>query len=563
MRSSTSSSQVFLLPLSVFALFFASGPLLQLEGLRLMPGDFGDARLNNYFLENIYLWVSGAGNSLWHLSFFWPFPYVGGFSDNLFGSSPPYLAARAFGAEPDTAFQTWFLFAYAVNFGACYYALRTLNLSVLAAACGAAIFTFALPVSSRAGHAQLHYRFGVPLALTMLVFALERKSWSYFLWSAFWLVWQFYCSIYIGVFAAVMMSVMIFVWVVGVVIRKSLHRTTTDFADRFKCALSCITSWNRIHAVQVAVLAALAGLLALLFFPYFVVSQSYGFQRSMDEIASMLPRACSYLLCDTSRIWASDSELFASLPMRHEHQMFFGLSVLALSTYGFVTNLRRGPDLICLLLVAGLFGVGLLTISISGWSLWYIAAQLPLVSAIRAVTRIDLVMLFPLAFLAALGIESLSQFRGRKGALTITLLLALVVVELNAVSPIRSPKEDWRQRLEVKQDLVPADLDKSTVLFFSQNAGLWFEDELDAMWVALRLGRPTLNGYTGNVPAGCTWEFGNNLTEAERRVRAYVKFAGATGGEEDVTELVARIMPVGFPQRNNISAIAVKEDQAD
>lgn len=563
MRTSRPSSLAVLVPLAVFAVFFASGPLLQLEGLRLMPGNIGDARLNNYFLENIYLWLSGAGNSLWHLNFFWPFPYVGGFSDNLFGSSPSYLAARAFGAEPDTAFQIWFLCGYAANFAACYYALRRLKLPVFAAACGAAIFTFALPVAIRGAHAQLHYRFGVPLALTMLVFALERKSWSYFLWSAFWLVWQFYCTIYIGVFTAVMMGVMIFAWVVRAMITDDSDRTNAGWRGRLRSALSCLAGWSRVGAVQVLVLAAFIGLMALLFFPYLVVSQSYGFQRSMDEIASMLPRVYTYWICDASWIWASDNALFASLPMRHEHQMLFGVSVLVLAACGFVIGLRRGPDFIYASLVSGLIGVGLLTISIAGWSLWYIAAQLPLVSAIRAVTRIDLVMLFPLAFLAAVGIESLAQIGGRKGPFILAIVLAVLVLEFYAVSPITSPKADWRQRLEAKQELVPADLDKNAVLFFAQNTGLWFADELDAMWVALRLGRPTLNGYTGNVPAGFKWEFGEDVDEAEQRIRAYAKFSGANMTEADVTELAARILPVGFPPNEEKSAVAARSDQPE
>jgi hypothetical protein len=37
---------------AVFFIAFLMGPVRQLQGLSLMPGDFGDARLNNYFLEN-------------------------------------------------------------------------------------------------------------------------------------------------------------------------------------------------------------------------------------------------------------------------------------------------------------------------------------------------------------------------------------------------------------------------------------------------------------------------------------------------------------------------------
>ena len=47
------------------------------------------------------------------------------------------MIARWVTGELDTAFQIWFLVAYAVNFGAAYYALRRLGASHLASSIGA------------------------------------------------------------------------------------------------------------------------------------------------------------------------------------------------------------------------------------------------------------------------------------------------------------------------------------------------------------------------------------------------------------------------------------------
>jgi len=160
--------------ISIFLLFFFLIPFNQFNYLDLMPGDIGDARLNNYFLENIYLFLRGTSDSLWHLGFFYPFPFTGGFSDNLFGSSPVYLFFRALNIKSDTAFQFWFLAGYLFNFIASYYSFRKLGGRPLAASVGALIFTFALPTTAHTDHAQLHYRFGLPLALTFLVFFFER-----------------------------------------------------------------------------------------------------------------------------------------------------------------------------------------------------------------------------------------------------------------------------------------------------------------------------------------------------------------------------------------------------
>lgn len=57
------------MPLVVFICVFMLIPLAQLDMLVMMPRDIGDARLNNYFPENIYQVLTGATGSLWHLSF--------------------------------------------------------------------------------------------------------------------------------------------------------------------------------------------------------------------------------------------------------------------------------------------------------------------------------------------------------------------------------------------------------------------------------------------------------------------------------------------------------------
>jgi len=60
---------------AAFLLFFFAIPARQLgigleSGIPLMPGDVGDARLNNYFLENIFLFLQGGSESLLNMGFF-------------------------------------------------------------------------------------------------------------------------------------------------------------------------------------------------------------------------------------------------------------------------------------------------------------------------------------------------------------------------------------------------------------------------------------------------------------------------------------------------------------
>lgn len=313
------------------------GPVLQLSQFQMMPGNIGDARLNNYFLENIYQYVFGHAPSLTHLSFFYPFPYVLGFSDNLFGSSPVYLLARALTQQPETAFQLWYFFGFVVNFAACYSALRRLDVGSIGSAFGALIFAFALPVAGHAGHAQLHYRFGVPLSLAAFVFFLRDKNWKYLLISFAWLVWQFYCSIYIGFFLGVMLIATLFSY--GITSLLDKRQGVKSRVSEFKSAwLGEPARYRRNLLLAFVVLLAL---MAALFFPYMQVSSLYGAKRSYDEIATMLPRISSYFFADSNKIWPWHASAFSDIPMPHEHRMFVGVLPMSLAVIGFLIGDRK------------------------------------------------------------------------------------------------------------------------------------------------------------------------------------------------------------------------------
>src|SRR5690349_17320021 len=187
--------------LLVWIMFFAGLWLVVLRHLgptlELVPGDLSDARFNNYVLEHFFRWVSGVHQDYWNVTFFYPFPLIMAFSDNLFGAAPIYALLRWIGFDMTSAYQGWYFLGFGCNYAAAVYVLSRLKFRPLAAGMGAFFFTFGLPVLAQEVHAQLLYRFGVPLS-------------CYFLWSfyqeprlhkavavLFWLVWQFYLTIYV------------------------------------------------------------------------------------------------------------------------------------------------------------------------------------------------------------------------------------------------------------------------------------------------------------------------------------------------------------------------------
>ena len=533
------------IPLAIFLLAFFFVPVSQLDRFAMMPGNIGDARLNNYFLENVYQFFAGNADSLWHLSFFFPFPFVLGFSDNLFGSAPVYALARLITGKADTAYQVWFLFGYAANFGAAYYALRRMHGSVLASSIGAVIFAFALPTTAHAGHAQLHYRFGLPLAIVFFAEFLNVKRWRLLVIAGAWLVWQFYAGVYMGFFALLLMATMSMAYVGSALLERKV-----SIRDMFKDFLISWQSQSRQQKTFVlGGFGLLLLLLAILFYPYLQVTNLYGAKRPWSEIATMLPRPQSFILSDSSFLWAThDSRIFAGIPMRHEHQMFVGLVPLSLALAGFFVGSRARCGA-TFSLMSGMLGIAIiLTLYVGGFSLWYLFHKLPLASAIRAMTRLDQAFLFPIAYLAVVAVDYFrTQFTwGLKAVLV--LILPLLIFESGMTSMGTSLKQAWRQRLHTLESTFPKDLPTDAILFFAQRSGPFNADELDAMWVSQAHGVKTMNGYSGISPPGPGYDidYGRDCSVIPRRVVSYLEFTQKSNNTQAYRALMARIVPIGF-----------------
>jgi len=541
----------YLWVVGLFFIGFLLVPFAQLGGMAMMPGDVGDARLNNYFLENIYQYLTGGSPSLVHFEVFYPFPYVLGFSDNLFGSFPVYLLARFFGGQADTSFQVWYLFGFVANYCAAYYALRKLNGSVLAASVGALIFAFALPVTSHTGHAQLLYRFGVPLSIVSFISFLDGKEWKCLAISASWLVWQFYCTIYIGFFLLLTLVVISGVYLVRMLWRgrSSARAELGAFAAHW----SGIRFTSKL-VLGVAILILIA-LLLLLFYPYVQVSDLYAAKRPWSEIAKMLPRLQSYLMSDQSWIWSYHSRRFSDIPIRHEHNMFFGAVPVLLAIAGYYVGRKRSGGLAFGLLSGAFATLVLITLYIGGFSLWSYFAQLPLASSIRAMARIDVVMLFPVAFFSTIAIDALRQWRGKWAKATLVVVLSLLVIEFSAISSQTSEKTEWRRRLVAIEQRIPDNLPDNPILFFGQVDGPFFADEIDAMWITLQHRVATLNGFSGYSPPGYSLRFGSDCSELYRRIKSYQAFIGQSDNIEMYHGLLQRVVPIGIDGCNPLGML--------
>ncbi len=478
----------------IFAVFFYSSG-------NTMPGDLGDPRLNNYILEHFYLWVTGSVPSYWNAPFFVPYHGVMAFSETMIGSAPLYAVCRSVGLDKETALQCWYLLSFVVNGLASHFALRRMGLAGWSCAVGVVIFTFGLPVLVREGHVQLAYRCGVPLACFYFYQALTRRSLRPLLLTIIFTSWQLIAGFYIGVFLLIVLAALAVSTLI--ISPRPVGGTPTG---EYKAGWIREITANRqlLFWTSVSLLVT-----SLILMKYAAVASQYDIKRPLTELYSMLPRPTSYFIADHSLWWGSISQKLGGIPMRHEHNLFIGVVpffLLALGCLLAVTTRRRQAVQVMIIVIA----IILASITLyNGLSLYYKFAEITNFTAVRALTRIVLVLLFPVAFVAAAGFEALSVRLQRRGCRAVsTLLVVLLVLEIVSVTHGTSSKKEWQQRARHLTDQVIGNHGKKpSLLFVTRAAALPGADELvelDAMHAAQNLGIETINGYSGFEPSALT-----------------------------------------------------------
>ncbi len=174
--------------------------------LENIPGDLVDARFNSYVLEHFYRWLTGLDRGFWNAAIFFPYQLSIAFSDNLLGAAPLYAFFRFAGLDRIAAFQGWYLLSFCCNYLTAAYVLSRLKLALAGVGVGAFFFTFGLPVLAQENHAQLLYRFCIPLACFFLWRFYEKPRLGTLVAVGFWVTWQFYLTIYIGIFLLILLA---------------------------------------------------------------------------------------------------------------------------------------------------------------------------------------------------------------------------------------------------------------------------------------------------------------------------------------------------------------------
>ena len=469
-----------------------------------MPGINGDSRFNLYVLEHFYRWMGGVDTSLLDAGFFQPYPMTLGFSDPHTLTGILYAGLRFAGWKSTEALCAWFALGNILNYVSAYWVLRKFGLRDLGAGVGAFVFAFSLPCTAQFSHIQMAWRCAVPPAIYCLQRYLETRRPLLLGVCAVLLSIQTAMSFYVGFFLLLLMAGWIIGWMTRQVRQAHVHPIKL-----LRHAVPLFRTPGEI--ILFLILVATAAIVLLWgVWPNLEASKLYGLKRGWGEIAAGLPRLSGYLQDFYSYIWWRDRSTPPDLPMWWEQNLFPGIVILAACFAAFLPARWNQRETVSIAKWAMLV-LFVLTISVGGSALYLLFIKLPGFSAVRSVSRIIVIMMFPAALATGAWIESLATDSRTKPAKTAGfVLIALLLLEASMIFQARIPVAQWEARLSLLRDTVRKELhgtDSSgkvlAVLQSEDDALKWdaFEREIDAMLIAQEFGIPVLNGYSGNFPS--------------------------------------------------------------
>jgi hypothetical protein len=243
---------------------------------------------------------------------------------------------------------------------------------------------------------------------------------------------------------------------------------------------------------------------------------------SWDEIV-MIPHWQSYLHAPESFLWGKLLHFGDILPQPFEQALFLGalpyLGIVAFVYLSWKGTMTAAGSEIRFAMLGVVLLVGALTLSVSGFTLYrYVWAYVPGARGIRAVTRVALVLIYPVAFIYGSVVTHIMTALAPASAGStrmLRLLLGISVLGLTVVDQFtRFSGEAGVTRAECKRRVatLEAKIVQARANNFNRNV-LWVNDQsdknfvwsfasLDAMLAGQDLGLNVVNGYSAFFPKG-------------------------------------------------------------
>lgn len=182
--------------------------------------------------------------------------------------------------------------------------------------------------------------------------------------------------------------------------------------------------------------------------------------------------------------------------MEHELRLGFDLLTTLLCLVGLFLARRRPAVLLVAAVFAALLVLSTALGPVTAWSAIY--GGFPGAKAIRAVSRIGILFLFPLGLGVAVLLDRLAA-RGRASTAAAAGLGLLCLLEPGQTTPSFSQRQNSEDVAAIAARIDPAVCEAFLFSRTGATTPRW-KDQLDAMMAQLETGVPTLNGYSGRDP---------------------------------------------------------------
>jgi hypothetical protein len=476
-----------------------------------MPGDLGDTRLNNYFLEHGFNFFSGKTANYWDAPFLYPFENALAFSDNLLGTLPVYILYRIAGFDRETSFQLWLLSLFILNYICCYWVLKKMSGNTALSATGAYIYSFSIILVANIYNVQTYPRFIVPLVFYWAWNYLSKKELKYFLFLSLGIVYQFYCGLYLGF---LLLYALLFLLLSYIIIYKE--------KDLFKQFIN-----KKIRNSHLAIIVMAIIFLIPLFWPYIKISSEVA-SLKFSDIETTIPTLRSYFFTSNAPVlwnFLYDHGVNA-LENWWCHFLFLGalpwLGVLAVPVTLILQKDQPEQRKFTILLITWLFFTFIFALNIGGFTLYKLFFIIPGFSSIRGVHRLINIEIFCFIIVFVFAFRELYQ--QNKIWKTIIWLFPVLVIADNLINPLevkRFEKSHTQYLVNNLKNKISSIYEPqySAIAFIPYSPNNFYENtnletHLSVMLASQDLNIPCVNGYSGYLPEAYPDFFNNADTSS-------------------------------------------------
>jgi len=497
------------------------------------PGDRGDARLVAYLMEHWYRVFQGLAS--WRSpAMFYPVEGAIGYADLVLGYGIVYSALRTVGLGIFEAAEFTIIFFNFLNYLVCFVLLsKVLRFNLFASIAGAAFFAFNSPKLMQMGHSQLQPIWFLPLAMIGIVLLVQKRetltqkqAFALIALSSLSVALQLLTGFYPGWFFLFWSTLFLIVTLLFTQTRNLVF----DVVKRFWLAMA--------GGVALLLVALIPFVLA-----YLPIFKSAG-ARSYKETLVLIPVGWSFLMMGhRNYLWGTlTSALNADQSISAETHIGIGLipTLAWLALVMFALTYLCGPLRISalsalktdptqrpqkyakgrrefsavsetnLLLLSQLI-IATCLVYLLGLRYWndfspwqFVYAYVPGGQVVRAVARYALVLALPMSIAFAFLIDRISRRIHSRVLFAVLFVFTVFGIEEQFAhkegSGGFSISAENRYLNRLAQSL-PDNCSSFYVGLDPPTLHPQLEYQLDAMYVSIIKNVPTLNGYSGSLPA--------------------------------------------------------------